>query len=239
MIINYQKNGIRFNDKHSIDDWHLVTTDIKIGTPEIKTNYIDIPGSNGSLDLTEFNSEVNYHNREIEFTFFYEDEDYKGHSNSILMEQTLRSYLHGREMDVVLDSDKSFFWRGRTSVSNFEMYNGYVLITITLNAEPYKYDVTFNNDKWLWNPFDFETGIINVTKYEINGTRTIELLNRSMPTSPVITASNAMKVKYKSTLYDVSKGTAKLYDIRLQEGSNELTFIGNGTVEITYQGGVL
>ena len=60
-----------------------------------------------------------------------------------------------------------------------------------------------------------------------------------MPTSPVITASNAMKVKYKSTLYDVSKDTAKLYDIRLQEGSNELTFIGNGTVEITYQGGVL
>lgn len=239
MIANYQKNGVLFNDKHTIDDWNLVTTNIKIGVPEVKTNYIEIPGMNGSLDLTEFNGEVVYQNREIEFTFFYEDEDYIGHSNSILMEQTLRQYLHGQEMDVVLDSDKSFFWHGRVNVSEFDMYNGYATITVVLNAEPYKYDTTFNDDKWLWDPFDFETGIINVARFTVSGTKKVELLNRAMPTSPTITSTAVMKVKYKSMTYTVPKGTTKMYDIRLYEGTNELTFTGNGTVEIIYQGGVL
>ena len=36
------------------DDWHMLPTARPMFTPpDVKTNYIDIPGGNGSLDLTE------------------------------------------------------------------------------------------------------------------------------------------------------------------------------------------
>lgn len=234
------KNGVTFNDKHSITDWGFVTTKIEIGEPEPKTHYIDIPGMNGSLDLTEAIGEVVYNNRIINIEFVKEESDTLEHSIGYLTEQRIRSYLHGQEMDIYFDSDKTFYWHGRVSVKSVDMtQKGIIVITVEANVEPYKYDTTFNDNDWLWDPFDFNSGIINFSRFTINGTYTYSFVNRSMRVSPTITASADMVVKFKNKNINIIKGTHKIYDIRFDEGENELTFIGNGTVEVTYKVGVL
>lgn len=64
------RTGIKFGDSHSYDDWKLRLKEIRIGIPEIKTEYVDVAGMNGRLDLTEQqNGGVKYGNREMEFDF--------------------------------------------------------------------------------------------------------------------------------------------------------------------------
>ena len=42
--------GIKIDDKHTERDWGLRMISMVIPMPEPKTNYIDIPGADGSLD---------------------------------------------------------------------------------------------------------------------------------------------------------------------------------------------
>ena len=44
--------GITFGEKHSFNDWRLLLSERpNISPPEVKTDYIDIPGGDGSLDF--------------------------------------------------------------------------------------------------------------------------------------------------------------------------------------------
>lgn len=45
--------GVTFGNYHSYKAWGLKLKEIKIGLPEVKTSYVEVPGMNGSLDLTE------------------------------------------------------------------------------------------------------------------------------------------------------------------------------------------
>ena len=59
--------GVSFDDMHSYTDWGLRLKEVKIGIPEAKTVYVDVPGSDGSLDLTEAqNGGVKYGMRTLE-----------------------------------------------------------------------------------------------------------------------------------------------------------------------------
>lgn len=238
--MNYLKNGVKFDDYHSINDFGLITTNVEIGEPEPKATYVDIPGMNGSLDLTESMGEISYSRRPIKIEFVKKENDKLEHSDGYLLEQKIRQALHGKEMNISFDSDKTFYWIGRTRVTEFNMSNiGRINITVEADVEPYKYDVAFDGDHWLWDPFDFNSGIINVSRYEINGNKTITLINRDMFVSPVISSTSTMTVIFNSKTITITPGTRKVYDIRLHEGENELIFKGTGTVEITYKAGVL
>lgn len=48
-----------------------------------------------------------------------------------------------------------------------------------------------------------------------------------------------MKVTHEGNTYSLPAGETTVYDIRLQEGDNYVTFTGNGTVKISYRGGSL
>ena len=63
--------GIKIDDKHTERDWGLRMISMVIPMPEPKTNYIDIPGADGSLDLTQsLTGNVPYNMREgVQFTF--------------------------------------------------------------------------------------------------------------------------------------------------------------------------
>ncbi|WP_195230587.1 hypothetical protein [Coprococcus comes] len=92
---------------------------------------------------------------------------------------------------------------------------------------------------WLWDTFSFVNGIIHLNEVTVSGTTTVNLLNRRKVVSPTFTCSAAMTVTHEGTRYSLPKGKTTVYDIRLQEGDNNVTFTGNGTVKIEYKGGSL
>ena len=61
--------GIQFNDIHSYYDLNLILSVVNIPPAQPKTNYVDLPGGEGSLDLTEALGEVKYNDRDCTFTF--------------------------------------------------------------------------------------------------------------------------------------------------------------------------
>lgn len=124
---------------------------------------------------------------------------------------------------------------------NQELYKSTNLITITVDCdvEPYKIETNSASEPWLWDVFSFVNGIIHVNEVKVSGSKKVNLINRVKIVSPTFTCSTAMKVTHEGNTYSLPAGETTVYDIRLQEGDNYVTFTGNGTVKISYRGGSL
>ena len=73
----------------------------------------------------------------------------------------------------------------------------------------------------------------------MDGTRTIILTCRKKRMFPNFIASAPMTVEFKGETFNLKEGSQKVYGIFFEEGYNEMTFKGNGTITIDYIGGSL
>lgn len=151
-------HSITFGDKNTWDDWHIVPSSRPvIAPPSVKTKTIDIPGSNGLLDLSEsLTGYPTYNNREGSFEFIVMN-DYKEWYQAY---SDIMDYLHGQEMTAILEDDKEYYYKGRFSVNEWRSEADYSRITIDYNVEPYKLLNRTSLEDWKWDPFNFRTGVI-------------------------------------------------------------------------------
>lgn len=140
-MVNRRTNvpGVMFGDYHSYRDYGLWFRERPdIGDPEAKLNLVDIPGSDGSLDITEaVTGEVKYFDRTLTFRFaakvdISEQQDIK---------KRLRNELHGKRMHIILDEDSDYYYDGRLSVSFENVMSWKMWVTITAVCDPYKYSL--------------------------------------------------------------------------------------------------
>ena len=109
-----------------------------------------------------------------------------------------------------------------------------------VEAEPYKLERYSGIEKWVWDDFSFEDGIIrNYLDLQVNGTMVLMIPGRRKKVVPVFECSDAMTVEYAGQAYDLPAGRSKILDLQLCEGEHVLTFAGNGTVNVDYRGGRL
>lgn len=228
--------NIKIGDKKTYDDWGLKIEEILIGFPEPKTNLIDIPGADGNIDLTEAMGEISYKNRQIEFTF-----DAMGsYENWHGLCTDIANYLHGKRLKVILDTDPYYYYIGRLSLDSKKTNDTLHEIVIAGDMDPYKYEMQSSLEDWLWDPFNFRTGIIrNYKNIQVDGSKTLKITGRRKPIVPTIIASNAMTVSFEGKTYALVAGEQKIYRIVVREGENWLTFSGNGTISVDYRGGIL
>lgn len=229
-------DGVKFGNKHSYEDFGLILQKKDLSLPKPKTEKVEVTGRNGAIDLTEsLVDEVTFENRSITFTFVV--------LNGLLYWSKalseLTNYLHGRKMQIILDADKTFYYYGRCTVNEFKSDRRLATIVVECDCEPFKIEVNGAGMPWIWDTFSFVNGIIHLNEVTVSGTKTVNLLNRRKVVSPTFTCSAAMAVTHEGTRYSLPKGKTTVYDIRLQEGDNNVTFTGNGTVKIEYKGGSL
>lgn len=232
-------HSITFGDKNTWDDWHLIPKSRPtVSPPVVKTNYIEIPGSDGVLDLTTaLAGRPLFKNRTGSFDF-YVDADFK---NWTLLYSEIMAYLQGQKLRMVLEDDPTYYYEGRFSVTNPTSDPNYTMLSITYDVGPYKKDLANTLDEWLWDDFNFETGVIRHYKnLQISGSALIRVVGAMMPTTILIYASNAsMAVTFQGATYNLVKGTNAIADIVIVDGENHLTFTGTGIVSIEYVGGLL
>ncbi len=225
-------NGIHMMEKYKMA---LERMDC-VPPPEIKENEIDIPGKDGAVDLTDFFGRVFYKNRLIRMEF--------GQINDrrtwpYIYSEILNKF-HGRNCKIIFDDDPKYYWIGRVSVDEYKRTLRLGELTITVNAKPYKYEIVSSDEEWLWDPFDFENGIIREYKnIKVSGTLDFVVDGSPMPVVPEILVSTDMQVRFKGKTHTLKVGINKIYDIEILDGQNILTFIGNGIVTIKYRGGSL
>lgn len=228
--------GVKFGTKHSYDDFGLILSSKEIGLPEPKTETVSVFGRDGDIDLTEaLGDVVRFENRTLKFTFTLLDAVTKW--AAVL--SSVSNYLHGQKMQIIMDADRAFYYYGRCKVNQYASNKTLGTIVIECDAEPYKYDIYAAGSDWLWDPFSFVDGIIYLNTITVSGSKTVNLVNRAKVVSPTFTCSTAMTVTFDGTTYDLAAGKTTVYDIRLQEGDNSVTFTGTGTVKIEYKGGSL
>lgn len=233
-------HSITFGDKNTWDDWYLIPTSRPVfNPPSVKTNYIDIPGADGIIDLTEALCERPlFNNRKGTFEFIVENGHWSSWTDAY---KTIMNYLHGRRMKAVLEDDPSYYYEGRFLVNEWKSAAHWSIISIDYNVAPYKKFVASSVDPWLWDPFNFKTGVITYAKdIRVDGTKVVSVDSGSnQKVIPIITATTPMRMLCRGKTYELSAGKNRFPDVYVDSEVVVFTFYGTGFVTIDYRGGSL
>lgn len=199
---------------NTYERWELILGNKEISIPQAKTNYIDIVGADGSLDLTEATGDIKYNDRTAKFPFTLKDKfmDLPSKISEIAND------IHGRKFKIFIYDDLDFYYVGRVSINEFKTSQAKGIITLEAVVEPYKYKKN-----------------ISSYAYEINGSETIYGSNLRKRVVPTITVDSEMEIIFKGNKYVVSEGSFEILNIYFEQGDYELNVKGNGTLKITYQ----
>lgn len=252
-------HSVTFGEKNSWDDWYLIPTSRPvINPPQQKTNYVEIPGLNGILDLSEsLTGFPTYQNRtgSIEFIVMNNQLDISPNIGRNFdfkrwhrTYSDIMDYLHGKSLKAILEDDKSYYYVGRFSVNDWKSDEKYSTITIDYDVYPFKKELSSSLEPWKWDPFDFETGIIrNYSKLEVTSSgKTLKIPATREYITPkfvVDSGSSGIDVIFKSKTYHLINGENIIPEIIIgcEYGNVEEEFIfkGTGNVSVDYRGGVL
>ena len=138
-------HSITFGDKNTWTDWHLVPSSRPvINPPKPKVQYVDIPGADGSIDITEsLAGRPVFEDREGSLDFIvlndFNVDNYN--YNWIDVYTSIMQYLHGRRMKMILEDDPNYYYDGRFTVNSWKSDQNNSTITIDYRVSPYKYEV--------------------------------------------------------------------------------------------------
>ena len=238
-------HSITFDDDvNTWDDWHLIpATRPVFNPPDTKTHYVNIPGANGQIDLTEsLTGYPLYENRTGSIEFYvangYEDWD--------IIYSKILAYLHGKTHRAYPESESNgyFYYEGRFDVNKWESDKWWSKITIDYDVYPYRKEPFSSTEPWLWDAFDFELGIVReYGDLTVDGSLKLIIDGRQEPVVPEITVDSddgsGMTVKVGNKTYELTDGVNVIPNIVISDESITLTFTGNGTISVEYRGGLL
>lgn len=213
--------GIRFGAYHSHDDLQLILTKKEMGSPDVKENKIDRPGTDGVIDQTDFFGEPKFDNvtHKFEFSSMIPHEDFPTQYSR------LKSAIHGRRLQIIDDDDPAFFWWGRCKVKPFTSSRRIGAVAVECDCEPYKYKAEKT-----------------VVARAIDGVQTITLTNarkRAVPEVTIETAGTLHIVYQTFNIWDLGSGSFTLPELELAEGDNLVEVSGTGSIAFSWQEGAL
>jgi hypothetical protein len=209
--------GIYFDDIHSFYDLNLILAPFVPVPAEPKTNYIDITGGDGSLDLTEGLGEVKYKDRNFAFTFSINPSEKMTFDEKV---SQVSNALNGKAFKITLDRDPEYYWEGRCIVDKYAQNKKLGQISVKATVRPYKLKQN-------------ET----VASFSLTSeAKEITLKNGRKSVVPEITCTNDNTwVYFGLNFWVLGAGTHRILDIYLKEGNNLLQVSGRGTITFAYQ----
>lgn len=218
------ETGVSFGDIHSFFDLNLILSAAEIAPASPKTTYVDIPGADGALDLTEAHGEVKYSDRTHKFTFTMNPASDLSEAAWEAKKTEISNCLNGRACRITLDKDPDCYWHGRCTVDSYKSNKRLRQFVVSARVRPYKYKQT-------------ETVVtFDLTEAE----KTVSLQNSRRSVCPVITCTNDNTViVFNGNTFNFGVGSHKDLNIRFTEGINQVTISGTGQVTFTYQEGDL
>ena len=212
-------SDIRFGTKWARADYGLIVAPYAIPMPEPQTNFVEIPGRDGALDLSEAFGTVRYADRIIPLTLYA-----RAPFDALI--SAFAADVHGRRMNVIFDRDPTYYYDARITLEDVERHAGYCELSLECRAKPYKLE-------------HFETTITVLP----SGNATVTLTNTRMPVVPTITVSAEMTLTFtiaeKDYTVNLSAGTHVIPSLVLAEGDTTIEITGTGRITFTYRKGTL
>ncbi len=251
-------HSITFGNKNTWDDWRIVPASRPLFNPPAqKVKTLDIPGGDGIIDLSQsLTGYPVYQNRKGSVEFIVMN-DFKPWHTAY---SDIMDYLHGQYMRAVLEDDPEYFYEGRFTVNQWKSEKDWSRITIDYDVGPYKWSVLSSIDDWLWDPFNFQNGVIRSKIFKNIAVSTSVMtanLNAALfgraPVCPVFhvtsTANRGIHVRFVNPQLgiDVTKllsdGTVQLPELIFfgEQGATIYLWCdtGTGTVSIDFRQGRL
>ena len=212
-------SDIRFGTTWAHADYGLIVASYAIPMPESQTNFVEIPGRDGALDLSEAFGTVRYTDRIISLTLY-------ARAPFDTAVSALAADIHGRRMNVIFDRDPTYYYNARVTVEDVERHAGYCELSLECRAKPYKLE-------------HFQTTVTVLP----TGSATVTLTNSRMPVVPTITVSADMTLAFAIGVKDYTvvlpAGTHTVSSLVLLEGDTEIEITGTGSITFTYRKGAL
>ena len=212
-------SDIRFRTKWAHADYGLIVSPYAIPMPEPQTSFVEIPGRDGALDLSEAFGTVRYADRIIPLTLYA-----RAPFDTLI--SVFAADVHGRRMNVIFDRDPTFYYDARVTLEDVERHAGYCELSLKCRAKPYKLE-------------HFETAITVLP----TGSATVTLTNTRMPVVPTIAVSAEMTLVFAiaGVSYSISlaAGSHVMPSLVLMEGDTEVEITGSGSITFTYRKGAL
>ncbi|MDE7339927.1 MAG: hypothetical protein K2N80_05105 [Lachnospiraceae bacterium] len=205
--------GAVFGDKYT-KDYGAIMNYARITPPAVKENYVDIPGGDSSLDLTETVGGIVYNDGMIDFKFTLFDFSKK---------ENMKNDLHGKRLRIILEREPEFYYDGRLACSSDGWVAGRYELLMNAKVKPYKFEIheTLHTER-------------------MNGTaKEMKLINTRMPVMPRITVDGDIYLTYDGSRYHMETGVYQIPEITLYEGLNRIKLSGKGTVRLEYRKGRL
>ena len=249
--------------KHTWDDWGIIPSSRPlVNPPSPKKNEIEIPGRSGTLDMsTLLTGYMTYQNRTGSWEFIVTNnmmtvspQQKKMHNSWQTTYSAIMAYLNGKTMKCVLEDDKQYYYEGSFNVNSWKSSQNNSTITIDYTLYPFKRSIQSSEEPWLWDPFNFETGIIRsygaTADYTIaaNGSKTVSIPSNGCGDViyPYIYSSqNNVTLTYDGSTYNLVGGVARYYPGLRILPYEDATFVfqnnnaSASSVRIQYRAGVL
>ena len=213
--------GALINDKHTLRDFGAVITNSDvISMPEPNTTLLAVPGRNGRLDLSEvLTGDVSYGNRELKLVLAAETNIERWQTTCL----HIFNKYHGRNVTVVFDDDTGHYYVGRAAVSDPHRLRNAGQLTITVDAEPFRYE----NEQ---------------TEITLSGSTTAFdgiLPNARMPVSPEVDVPNACTLMHGDDIFTLKAGRQPVPGFVLHEGDNRISITSARSATFYYRKGCL
>ena len=182
--------------------------------PEPKTYTVDVPGSDGVIDLTEFAGDIAYQQRQQTFTLW---KDGLTDKTAQQLQMRLARLIHGRRLEFTLGQDPGWIYKGRFSIGapEHDSCTDYWTFPLTVTADPYK---TLEGSPLTW--------LINAA-----GGVTLTLPVGRKRVCPTIEVQRESLVTHNGKSWTLEPGASKIRDLWLEWGDNDLlidTYPGYG-----------
>lgn len=197
------------------EKWDIILGNKTIGFPTPKTIFVDVPGSDGTLDLTEaVTGETKYNDRTNNYPFTLKD-----NFNKLPEKMSdIANFIHGKKFKIFHWDDLNHYYIGRLSINEFKIDRAKGSFVVEATCEPYKYKK-----------------YVTSYTYTIAGTKKITCPNERKRVVPTITVDSEMEIEFEGNTYVISEGTHEILNIYFDKGIYELNVTGNGTFKIEYQ----
>lgn len=128
------KNGFS-NGANTWTTWHLIPSSRpSVAPPGISASSIQIPGRNGSIDMTEYlTGGLTFGDRSGSWDFLVDND----HEYWVDIKNNITNFLHGKRMSCMLEDDPTRIYTGRFSVSEWKSEAVCSSITISYALEPF------------------------------------------------------------------------------------------------------
>lgn len=116
-------------------------------------------------------------------------------------------------------------------------------VVITCTCDPYKLSVSSSDEPWIWDTFNFRTGVITATNdIKVSASddwKLVKLSGYPYNETLKIVSNNDVQMRFGNDTYNLVSGENIMHDVELVEGENDLYFKGTATITIVHRGGVL